>query len=40
MEGTDLASKPAVLHVNLRHLRSSPSSDIVLRDENDDGLNG
>lgn len=27
--GSDLASKPAVLHVNLRHLRSSPSSDIV-----------
>jgi len=28
-KGGDLASNPAVLQVNLRHLRSSPSSDMV-----------
>jgi hypothetical protein len=29
--GGDLASNPAVLQVNLRHCRSSPSSDMVGR---------
>jgi len=38
-ELTDLASNPAVLHVNFRHLTSSPSSDMMV-DKNRDGLTG